>query len=227
MSDDGLAAEVEHSRKHEGGSGRPAAGEDPAKREQILEGANRVFMGMGFDASSMSDIAREAGVSKGTLYVYFKNKEDLFAAMVQSRKSRVFEKLQEAIGDKPLAEALHDFGVAFTTYILSDEAIRAQRIVVGLLERMPEVTSSFFKVGPNHGPMVLANLLRKQADAGVLVPLADPVWAARQFGDLCLAGLYRQRMFCELAAAPTAEAVERNVAMAVRMFMSVYGANKA
>ena len=47
--------------------GRPAAGEDPVKREQILDGALCVFMQMGFDAASMNDITREAGVSKGTL----------------------------------------------------------------------------------------------------------------------------------------------------------------
>src|SRR5690349_16872873 len=57
--------------------GRPAAGQDPAKREQILEGARRVFIEMGFDAASMNDITRAAGVSKGTIYVYFANKEEL------------------------------------------------------------------------------------------------------------------------------------------------------
>lgn len=226
MSDVGADAELDESRR-DGIGGRPAAGEDPAKREQILEGAHRVFMEMGFDASSMNDIAREAGVSKGTLYVYFKNKEDLFAAMVQSQKTRVFERLQEALGDKPLVDGLHDFGVAFAGYILSENAIRAQRMVVGVLERMPTVTSSFFKLGPNHGPMLLANFLRRQSDAGFLVPLADPVWVARQFGDLCLAGLYRQRLFCEMQAVPTAEVIERNVSMAIKMFLAVYGSDKA
>ena len=48
--------------------GRPAAGTDPDKRRQILEGAGRVFSSVGFDAASMNDIAREAGVSKPTLY---------------------------------------------------------------------------------------------------------------------------------------------------------------
>lgn len=46
------------------GGGRHAAGEDPAKREQILEGARRAFLSQGFDAASMNDITREAGVSR-------------------------------------------------------------------------------------------------------------------------------------------------------------------
>ena len=51
-----------------------AGDEDSAKRRQIVEGARNVFLAQGFDAASMNDIARAAGVSKGTLYVYFNNK---------------------------------------------------------------------------------------------------------------------------------------------------------
>src|ERR1700692_2804824 len=60
-----------------------AADEDSAKRRQIIEGARAVFLAQGFDAASMNDIARAAGVSKGTLYVYFKHKEQLFEAIVE------------------------------------------------------------------------------------------------------------------------------------------------
>src|SRR3974390_139978 len=57
--------------------------EDSAKRRQIVEGARQIFLSQGFDAASMNDIARTAGVSKGTLYVYFADKEELFAAIVE------------------------------------------------------------------------------------------------------------------------------------------------
>ena len=61
---------------------RHAAGEDPAKRDQILKGAMQCFMENGFDATSMNEVCRAAGVSKGTLYVYFTDKVDLFEALV-------------------------------------------------------------------------------------------------------------------------------------------------
>ena len=60
----------------------PHTAEDNAKRRQIVEGARTIFLQHGFDAASMNDIARAAGVSKGTLYVYFDNKEQLFEAIV-------------------------------------------------------------------------------------------------------------------------------------------------
>jgi len=52
-----------------------AAEEDSSKRRQILDGAGKVFMDLGFDGASMGEIARAAGVSKGTLYVYFRRQE--------------------------------------------------------------------------------------------------------------------------------------------------------
>src|SRR5512138_467816 len=55
------------------------------KRRQITDGACRVFLERGFDAASMGEIAREARVSKGTLYVYFKSKEELFEAIVEEQ----------------------------------------------------------------------------------------------------------------------------------------------
>ena len=77
--------------------GRPAAGQDPAKREQIMEGARHVFMDKGFDAASMNDITREAGVSKGTIYVYFANKEELFEALVEEERCKIFQNLYETL----------------------------------------------------------------------------------------------------------------------------------
>jgi AcrR family transcriptional regulator len=56
--------------------------EDSAKRRQIVEGARTIFRVLGFDAASMGEIAKAAGVSKGTLYVYFKDKDELFQAIV-------------------------------------------------------------------------------------------------------------------------------------------------
>src|SRR3978361_663378 len=57
--------------------------EDSSKRRQILDGARKVFMDLGFDGASMGEIARSAGVSKGTLYVYFADKSRLFEAIVE------------------------------------------------------------------------------------------------------------------------------------------------
>src|SRR5215203_1413969 len=61
----------------------PFGDEDSSKRRQILDGARKVFMDLGFDGASMNEIARAAGVSKGALYVYFADKSRLFEAIVE------------------------------------------------------------------------------------------------------------------------------------------------
>ncbi len=67
-------------------------------KKRIIEAAITVFAKKGYHRAKMTDIAKEVGVSKGTLYQYFKSKEDLFEAVVQIP----FEKIEE----EPLAELL-------------------------------------------------------------------------------------------------------------------------
>jgi len=70
---------------------------DPnAKRLQIIQAAAAVFAKSGYDAALMDDVAAAAGVSKGSLYDYFRNKEDLFYA--------VFEWFQRRLLDASVAE---------------------------------------------------------------------------------------------------------------------------
>ena len=72
----------------------PLAEAGPAetdKRRQILDGAREVFLASGFDGASMGAIAKAAGVSKGTLYVYFESKESLFEALTIEEKRSLAE----------------------------------------------------------------------------------------------------------------------------------------
>lgn len=52
-----------------------------ARRGEILEAATKVFAEKGYDGTRMSDIAEQAGITKGTIYLYFTNKEDVFRAI--------------------------------------------------------------------------------------------------------------------------------------------------
>lgn len=134
-----LQDRLEHpQQENPSGGGRHAAGEDPVKRERILDGAKRVFMRSSFDAASMNDITREAGVSKGTLYVYFENKEDLFTALIARERNIIVNSVKQSLnGNEPIEEALHAFGVKLVTSITSDYTIRAMRTVLGVIDRMP------------------------------------------------------------------------------------------
>src|SRR5262245_13475052 len=92
----------------------PQADDDSSKRRQILAGARRVFMDMGFDAASMGEIARAAGVSKGTLYVYFTDKNALFEAIVEEI-SQVHSRIGYELdgNDHDVTTVLTRFGTAY------------------------------------------------------------------------------------------------------------------
>src|SRR6202161_3432570 len=86
---------------------------DSTKRRQIIDGARKVFLDLGFDGASMGEIARAAGVSKGTLYVYFADKNRLFEAIVERE---TLEQSKVAFNFDPgrdAATTLRDFGRAY------------------------------------------------------------------------------------------------------------------
>ena len=201
---------------------RHAAGEDPAKRGQILKGAMQCFMENGFDATSMNEVCREAGVSKGTLYVYFTDKVDLFEALVAEERDRMFEGIEALLKqDLPLREKLVLFGRLMVEVLCSDRVIRSQRIVAGIVERMPEVGARFYDVAARRNNASLAELLERESTAG-RVDIPDIDLAASQFSELVCAGVWRARLFGKRETPPSAAEIETLVQSAVAMFLSAY-----
>ena len=84
---------------------RPRLGSE--RLGEVLDAAMHVFARAGFHQARMEDVAQEAGLAKGTLYLYFKNKDDLIAAILRrlfSGEMRALEELEAA--DAPARERL-------------------------------------------------------------------------------------------------------------------------
>ena len=138
-------------------------GVDPAKRRQIIDGARRMFLAQGFDAASMGSIAREAGVSKGTLYVYFKSKEELFEAIVEEQCRQQAEQIfnfeqWRATGSR--AEAA--LAMQFARFLCRPGGVSPLRTVIAIADRMPELGAKFYQSGPAAGIASLKRLSRGQ-----------------------------------------------------------------
>ena len=195
--------------------------EDSAKRRQILAGAHAVFLAQGFDAASMNDIARAAGVSKGTLYVYFDNKEQLFEAIVEQECDAQAEGIFDLDpGDHDVGAVLKRLGVAYVKFLCRPEKASAVRTVIAIADRMPEIGRKFYEHGPADGIRRLAAHLSEQTAAGVLA-VGDCEVAAAQFMESCHAMLFKPIVF-NFAPAPSAEQIERVVGIAVSTFMAAY-----
>ncbi len=208
--------------KGERRGGRPAAGTDPAKRRQILEGAGRIFSELGFDAASMSDVAREAQVSKATLYVYFQDKEHLFTAICAEQRDRnIAEMIALLDVNQPIAEILTRFGVETLSLLAQPFVIAAHRIVIGVAERMPEIGSEFYEAGPVRVITAVAQYLDHHVEAGRL-QIADTKLAAAQFCELIQGGMVKARLYGVLKEAPPREEIEKNVSSGVALFIKGY-----
>jgi AcrR family transcriptional regulator len=205
---------------------RPAVGpaeDESAKQRQIIDGARAVFLAKGFDAASMNDIARAAGVSKGTLYVYFKHKEELFEAIVEQECDAQAEGIFDLDPDDHDVEAvLKRLGVAYVKFLCRPEKASAIRTVIAIADRMPEVGRKFYESGPARGIAALADYFSAQVDAGVL-SMEDIRIAAAQFMEATHASLFKPIVF-NFAPAPSLEQIQRNVAIAVRVFLAAYRA---
>jgi len=195
---------------------------DNAKARQILDGARTVFLAHGFDAASMNDIAREAGVSKGTIYSYFPSKGALFAALVREDKRQQAEQLSiyEDL-DGPIEEALRRVGFALMDVILEPAHVAQTRTVAAVAPKFPEIGRAFYEAGPEHGHQRLAAWLARRSAAGELA-IENFEVAAEQFFNLAQGVLFKKMLFAAQPK-PSREEIQATVDAAVRVFLRAYG----
>jgi AcrR family transcriptional regulator len=194
---------------------------DNDKRRQILDGARAVFLAQGFDAASMGEIARTAGVSKGTLYVYFDSKELLFQAIVAEQcRAQAEQVFSLDPGDHDVKEVLTRLGRSFATFLCRPERVSPLRTIISISERMPAAGQRFYETGPATGIARVARYLEAQIAAGVL-EIEDTEVAAAQFLESCVATLLKPILF-GLADAPGEARIDHVVRIAVRTFLAAY-----
>jgi TetR/AcrR family fatty acid metabolism transcriptional regulator len=101
------------------------------KRERILAAAEVIFARHGFFAARVSEIAKEAGVADGTIYLYFKSKDDLLISLFENRMRQVNDELRAATEARPPAEQLGAFIRAYLQ-LVSDEPAAAEVLTIEL-----------------------------------------------------------------------------------------------
>jgi len=196
--------------------------EDSSKRRQILDGARKVFMDLGFDGASMNEIARSAGVSKGTLYVYFADKNRLFEAIVEQE---AFEQGKVVFNLDPARDAettLREFGRSYMELLCRPGGGSWIRTVMAIAERMPDVGRRYYANVLEKAVNRLADYLRAHVGPGDLA-IDDCQLAASQFMEVCKASLFLPFVF-QAAPAPSPERIDEVVNSATRMFMAAYRA---
>ena len=191
------------------------------RRETILDVARDCFLVYGYAATSMSAIAARLGGSKGTLYNYFKSKDELFGAMMQRQCGELQETLFDVshVSGEPRARLTH-FGRNFLEMLLSPDSLAIQRLVVAESERFPELGHAFYESGPRQVVVRMGDYLGELMDRGVL-RRADTTTAATHFKDLALSGVYQRRLWGVIPD-PTPEQMDVQIECAVDTFLRAY-----
>lgn len=156
----------------------PEAGSDP-KRQLIVRHAREHFVSVGYAATRVEPIAREAGVSTATLYTLFSGKAALFTAVIDDAAedfARQMAGVRAIEGDA--RSTLSSFAEAYAAF-MGDPFVRSIfRLVMAERPRFQAVALRFFEKGRDEFGATLIGIIVRLSKSGALRPVEHPSWAA-------------------------------------------------
>jgi len=206
-----------------GSGGRPTREEAEARDVRLLDVATNLFMERGFDGTSIDAVAETAGISKPTVYARYRDKRDLFTAVLRGRIRRWLAPISAAAEDqatatspKSIKTTLHELSRHMVAYTLAPEAGSLQRILSAQAVQFPELAKLANEEGWLRAVRGVSSILRQSA-AGSHIKVDDPELAADMFLNLVLGHGKRLALY-GIATDPKTE--ERHRKAAVEFFLS-------
>ncbi|MEM1272492.1 MAG: TetR/AcrR family transcriptional regulator [Pseudomonadota bacterium] len=192
------------------------------KYDQVISGARDVFMREGYEGASVDEIARDAGVSKATLYSYFQDKQALFLAVLQG-ECNIQKKasMELACQEQDIATALHHMASSILCFLMSENGLAIFRICVAEAQRFPKLGQAFYETGPKNG-MVQLSAFMASPKAQAELNISDPWGAADTFMQLCRSDLMLQRLM-GVADIPDEATIKAHADEVVKTFLARYG----
>ena len=163
---------------------------------EICGAALEVFAEKGFAAAKLDEIAKRAGVSKGTLYLYFKDKEDLFRAVVRDTVAPNIEAVQQAVlaANLPFSEVAHMFLGRFAEVATRVPVGAVAKMVIGESRNFPELAKVWHDQVASRALAMLATLIARAQERGE-VREGDPrLHAFTLVGPMLMGVLWRETL---------------------------------
>jgi AcrR family transcriptional regulator len=160
---------------------------DPeARRQAILEAALAVFTAEGFAAARLDHVAERAGVAKGTIYLHFKDKQDLFEQMVREAVSPVIARLEALaqLPDMPVDMVLQGMFNVFRIDVLGTQRKDLLRLVMTEGPRFPAIGEFYHREVVSRGMKLMGQILERAKAKGEL-----PTEGLARFPQLIVAPL--------------------------------------
>lgn len=141
-----------------------------ARRRAILDAALMEFAERGFEAARLDDVAARAGIAKGTLYLYFADKEELFEAVVLGAVSPIVERLGMLLAapDIPTDELLEILFSIFEKEILGTERKLLLRLIIAEGPRFPHLAEIYYRNVVSKVLPLIARMADRAAKKGEL-----------------------------------------------------------
>jgi len=174
---------------------------------QILNAALEVFGERGLAAARLEDIARHAGLSKGTIYLYFPNKEELFREMVRQVIVTQIEASEREVGTTTgsATDALTQFMHRYWAFIRSEQFAPLFRRIHAEIRNFPDLATFYSDEVISRGHRLVASLIQRGIDAGEFRPV-DPSVAARMLmAPLVMHGVWCGHRECFSPVAKTSD----------------------
>ncbi len=139
-----------------------------ARPSELLDAALALFVEKGFAATRAEEVAQRAGVSKGTLYLYYPSKEELFKAVIaQSLTSRIEETAQQVQAyDGPMGALLEDRLVRWWQQVYASPASGTFKIVVSEVRNFPEIADFWVHNVIEPGGALIGSIVQRGIDSG-------------------------------------------------------------
>ena len=177
-------------------SSRPAAARRRCPDErpsQILEAALDVFGEKGLAAARLDDIAKRAKLAKGTIYLYFPNKDELFRAVIRSTLVAELERAESTLTSGSPEEQLEAFMHGWWAFICTPTFERVHRLVTSEIPNFPDLARFYGTEVIARGHRLVSGIIRDGIAAGVYRP-SDPAATARMImGTFVIHGLWRTK----------------------------------
>lgn len=174
-----------------------------ARPQEIIAAALDVFAERGFAAARLDDVAVRAGVSKGTLYLYFPNKEELFKAVVRDAVVASIAEAERLTGSFPGSsfDLLAAVVRQLAGRIVGTRAGAIPKLILAEAGNFPELARFYHDEVASRGFATVAAVLRRGVERGEFRPLDVRSMVAVVIGPLLLAALWKST-FEPLEAAP-------------------------
>ena len=144
-----------------------------ARPAELLEAALTLFVEKGFSATRSEEVAKAAGVSKGTLYLYFPSKEELLKAVIQHFLGAEIEAgiKEAAAAEGPTAQVMEQLLVTWWTRIYEGPASGVFKLVITEIRNFPEIGDFWVEHVVAPGEALVSGLLRRGIDRGEFAPV--------------------------------------------------------